>query len=123
EQAWKPSEHAGVRARGGQHDVARPRSDRGDEGEEKERNGPLCSRTLPPGVWASRTPDRAARVLNDRARGRSRAGLPARRRWKVSSCSAPRLPAGSARSTATPRTPAGSPAAAFKAGATGGGHG
>src|SRR5439155_27183465 len=45
----------------------------------------LGSRTLPPGVWASRKPGRAAKVLNDRASGRSLAGSPAPHRSKARS--------------------------------------
>jgi hypothetical protein len=87
EQAGKSFQDARAGAGRGQHDIAGAWRDGGDDGEENKRHDLLRSRTIPPRIGrppqglsqecercVSKKSDRPARVLNDRARGRSRAG-------------------------------------------------
>src|SRR4030095_3658213 len=102
EQARQTSDDAYPRARGGQHDVARPRRDRAHDGEEKERDDLVGCHTL--ASWLSKKPDRPEWVLNDRARTTPRAGWPARGRPPGSSSFARGSPGRPTRNIATTPT-------------------
>src|SRR5438132_8145096 len=117
-EAGKSFQDARVRASRGQHDVAGTRREGGHDGEEQKGRNLLGSHTRPPRIgrppWGLlqrcercvlNRPHRPARVLNDRATGRSRAGSPVRGQSEASSYSARGSPAKPTRSIVTTRMP------------------